>query len=60
MESAQEALQQVMGNYKQHAFQARAIAEEYFDSKKVLNQLLNNIYNHNTQQHAKRNFSKST
>ena len=40
MEEAAAAVHEVNGNYAQHAKAARAIAEEYFDSSKVLTRLI--------------------
>jgi hypothetical protein len=36
LEQAAAAIEEVQGNYKRHAKAAREIAEEYFDSGKVL------------------------
>jgi hypothetical protein len=41
--SAREALEQVDKNYKYHSARALEIAQEYFDSNKVLNQMLEQI-----------------
>ncbi|MBD1810654.1 hypothetical protein NDA07_13970 [Microcoleus vaginatus DQ-U2] len=41
MEEAVAAIHDIEGNYAQHAKAARTIAQEYFDSDKVLTQLLN-------------------
>ncbi len=41
LEEAVAAIHEVEGNYARHTKAARAIAEEYFDSDKVLNQLIN-------------------
>jgi hypothetical protein len=41
MEQAVDAVHDVQANYKLHANAAREIAEEYFDSDRVLNTLLN-------------------
>jgi hypothetical protein len=43
VEEAVEALQAVEKNYKQHCKEARSIAEEYFDSKKILHSLLERL-----------------
>jgi len=43
LESAREAVSKIICQYEQHAKQARVIAEEYFDSNKVLNRLLTRI-----------------
>ena len=40
IEEAINAIHEVQSNYALHAEAARAIAEEYFDSDKVLNNLL--------------------
>ena len=40
MEAATAAVHEVNGHYTQHAKAARAIAEEYFDSRKVLTRLI--------------------
>jgi hypothetical protein len=40
IEEAAAAVHEVNGNYAQHAKAARAIAEEYFDSQKVLTRLI--------------------
>lgn len=40
MEEAIAAIQEVEGNYARHAIAARVIAEEYFDSDKVLSRLV--------------------
>jgi len=40
IESARDAIYNVTHNYKEHVQQARAIAEEYFDSNKLLSQML--------------------
>ena len=40
LESAQSAIRQVVSNYKQHSQYAREVAEEFFDSQKVLGELL--------------------
>jgi glycosyltransferase involved in cell wall biosynthesis len=40
LEEAVAAIEEVESNYKRHAQAARAIAEEYFDSDKILKQLL--------------------
>ena len=40
LEEAAAEIHEVEGNYEQHAKAARAIAEEYFDSDKVLNRLI--------------------
>jgi hypothetical protein len=40
MEDAAEAIRSVEGNYQRHAQAARAIAEEYFDSDRVLTNLV--------------------
>jgi hypothetical protein len=40
LEQAVGAIREVEGNYARHAKAARAIAEEYFDSNKVLARLL--------------------
>jgi hypothetical protein len=40
MEEAIAAIQEVEGNYARHAQAARMIAEEYFDSDRVLNRLI--------------------
>lgn len=61
LESAKEALLRVMHDYRQHARQARAIAEESFDSRKVLTRMLDQMHSSNSpggtinQQEALRN-----
>ena len=45
MEEAVDAINQVEANYERHAKAARAIAEDYFDSGKVLNQLIEEAMN---------------
>lgn len=40
LEEAADAIKEVIGNYARHAEAARALAEEYFDSDKVLGKLL--------------------
>ena len=40
MEEAVAAIQEVEGDYDRHAKAARAIADEYFDSDKVLTRLI--------------------
>jgi hypothetical protein len=40
LESAAEAVEEVTGNYKKHSQAARAIAYEYFDSGRVLSDML--------------------
>lgn len=44
LEEAVAAIHEVEGNYAWHAKAARAIAEEYFDSDKVLTQLINEAH----------------
>jgi glycosyltransferase involved in cell wall biosynthesis len=44
-EEAIAGIQEVQSNYGKHAIAARAIAEEYFDSDKVLNRLLEDALN---------------
>jgi hypothetical protein len=39
-EEAADAIKEVTGNYSRHATAARSLAEEYFDSDKVLNNLV--------------------
>ena len=43
VEEAIDALQMVNKNYKQHCKEARNMAEEYFDSKKVLSSLMERL-----------------
>ena len=43
LQTAKDAIEEVTGNYKQHTKAAKDIAREYFDSSKVLSQLLCNI-----------------
>jgi hypothetical protein len=43
MDSAKQALMNVVADYEKHRFAARQIAEEYFDSNKVLQQLLTHL-----------------
>ena len=43
LETAKNAVEEVAGNYKIHALHAREIAEEYFDSNKVLGRLLSKV-----------------
>ena len=45
VEEAAAAIREVRGNYARHAKGARAIAEEYFDSDKVLNRLIEEAMN---------------
>jgi hypothetical protein len=45
MEQAAAAIDAVNGNYQHHAKAARAIAEEYFDSRKVLTRLIDGAMN---------------
>jgi len=44
MDEAIEAIHEVEGNYTRHSKVARAIAQEYFDSDKVLSQLLEKAF----------------
>ncbi len=44
LKSARSALSEVVVNYDQHAKEARIIAEEYFDSNKVLGNMLKQIF----------------
>jgi hypothetical protein len=44
------AIREVNGNYKHHALTARAVAEEYFDSDKVLTKLIDTVSGTNGQQ----------
>jgi hypothetical protein len=46
MNEAVAAIQEVTGNYGRHAKAARGIAEEYFDSDKVLSRLITQALNH--------------
>jgi hypothetical protein len=46
MDEAVAAINEVEGNYARHAKAAREIAEEYFDSHKVLNKLINDAMNY--------------
>ena len=41
VEEASLAIREVEGNYDRHARAARAIAKEYFDSDKILSNLVN-------------------
>jgi hypothetical protein len=43
LEEASEGIQEILGKYDYHAQKARAIAEEYFDSNKVLKKLLGKL-----------------
>jgi hypothetical protein len=43
LQTAKDAIEEVTGNYEQHTKAAKDIAREYFDSSKVLSQLLCNI-----------------
>ena len=43
LEEAVTAIREVDANYSQHAKAARVIAEEHFDSDKVLSQLIEDI-----------------
>lgn len=45
LEEAAMGIQEVEGNYARHAKAARSIAEEYFDSDKVLNRLITRTLN---------------
>lgn len=47
IEEAAIAIREVEGNYTRHAKAARAIAEEYFDSSKVLSRLIDEAMNGN-------------
>jgi prefoldin subunit 5 len=53
MAEAVEAIREVERNYDRHSQAARAIAEEYFDSRKVLSRLVNDATsNHTTTRYA--------
>lgn len=43
MQTAKEALESIMADYNYHCKKARQVAEEYFDSETVLNNLLLNL-----------------
>jgi hypothetical protein len=43
-ESAKEGISRIRSNHKQHSSGARSLAEEFFDSNKVLNNLLEQVY----------------
>lgn len=43
LKTAKNAVEEVLANYKIHALHAREIAEEYFDSNKVLGRLLSKV-----------------
>jgi hypothetical protein len=43
MEEAVAGIREVEHNYRRHALAARAIAEEYFDSQKVLSHLIDRV-----------------
>jgi hypothetical protein len=45
VDEAAAAIHEIEGNYSKHAKAARAIAEEYFDSDKVLNRLIDEAMN---------------
>jgi hypothetical protein len=45
VDEAVTAIEEVMGNYDRHAKTARAIAEDYFDSDKVLSRLIEQALN---------------
>jgi hypothetical protein len=47
LSEAEAAIREVEGNYSRHAKAARSIADEYFDSGKVLNRLLHIAMDHN-------------
>ena len=47
MEEAITAIREVEGNYARHAKMARLLAEEYFDSDKILSRLVEEAMNHN-------------
>ena len=52
MDEAIAAIEEINGNYEQHCRWAREIAEEYFDYKKILPNLLENSLNTNKLFHA--------
>ena len=43
METACEAIKQVMADWEKHSFAARSVCEEFFDSRKVLGNLLEQL-----------------
>lgn len=43
LETAEEAVKEVVGNYKRHSQAAKAIANDYFDSDKILSDILKHI-----------------
>lgn len=43
LQTAKDAIEEVTRNYKQHAKAAKDVAQEYFDSNKVLTQMLDSI-----------------
>jgi prefoldin subunit 5 len=47
LEEATDAIREAETNYNQHAKAARAIAEEYFDSDKILTRLVEEAMNNN-------------
>jgi hypothetical protein len=47
IEEAADAIQEVEANYDRHAKAARGIAEEYFDSDRVLSRLIEEAMNSN-------------
>ena len=43
VDEAVAAVEEISGNYERHARAARQIAEEYFDSRKVLSRILSKL-----------------
>lgn len=52
MEEAVVAIKEVEGNYARHTKAARALAEEYFDSDKVLTRLIEEALSCRSKAHA--------
>jgi hypothetical protein len=59
MEEAVEAIHEVGANYRRHAKGARVIAEEYFDSDKVLTKLIDDALSRNDDYFASLNTNKT-
>ncbi|MEJ7678565.1 MAG: hypothetical protein WKG06_12040 [Segetibacter sp.] len=43
LETAAQAVKEVTGNYERHSQAAKEIAHEYFDSNKILSDILDHI-----------------
>ncbi len=52
MDKAVAAINEVEGNYARHVMAARALAEEYFDSDKVLTRLIEEALSCRSKAHA--------